>query len=80
MGQGILVRRGATRALTRHSVPWMPSRRLRLVLPTALATLAVATAFGTSAGPAAAATPPDAIGYQDQSFAPTSGSITGTKP
>jgi PKD repeat protein len=58
----------------------MPSRRLRLVLPTALATLAVATAFGTSAGPAAAATPPGAIGYQDQSFAPTSGSITGTKP
>jgi PKD repeat protein len=57
----------------------MPSRRPRLVLLAALATLTMA-ALGASAGPAAAATPPDATGYQDQSYAPTTGSITGTKP
>ena len=55
----------------------MPSRPPRSALPVLLATLALG-ASGGPAAPAQAQTP--AGGKQDQSYAPITGSITGTKP
>ncbi|MEA2305917.1 MAG: hypothetical protein QOH43_3197, partial [Solirubrobacteraceae bacterium] len=46
----------------------------------ALAAGLVVGGFAATASPADAVTPPGGIGHQDQSYAPLSGSITGTKP
>jgi PKD repeat protein len=57
----------------------MPSRHVRTTL-VALVTGLVVGGSAATASPAEAVTPPGGIGHQDQSYAPLSGSITGTKP
>jgi PKD repeat protein len=57
----------------------MPSRHARIPLLALVAGLVVG-GFAATASPADAVTPPGGIGHQDQSYAPLSGSITGTKP